>query len=302
MRSLIERMESPHTGRQGMLNEERHINEGVDRQVETPDKVFDVLSQIGRNSFVCVGYVTGANMDIPKVKRLNPETNRMKSYDDYETFGKEIGSEEEIGALVKITSYNFRYYTNDDVAKQYGSYKDKMNGVRGKYGLPPIGDSEGGYTQRLGYGGGIDVYAGNDESKQGSFYVNANTFGASINGVVYAVNNEGHIVQELSQEQVKPYLKAKGEEVPGVNALRKMGAEEKQVQDYINDVKNLKFKYMRFEGNAILWVAATVNKQKIVYINSNLSKTINDININPQDFVEKARERYNVDVANMPEM
>ena len=80
-----------------------------------------------------------------------------------------------------------------------------------------------------------------------------------------------------------------------------MGAEEEQVQDYINDVKDLKFQYRRFEGNAILWVAATVNKQKIVYINSNLVKSINDINISTQDFVEKAKERYNIDMANMPE-
>jgi len=302
MRSLMERMAVPHTGRQGMLNEERHLNEGIDRQVETPDKVFDVLSEIGRNSFVCIGYVTGANLNIPKGKRLNPATKRMNSYDDYEAFGKEIGSEHEIGALVKITSYNFRYFNNDDIAKKYkGEYKTSANDIRAKYGLPPIGDADNVYTQRVDYGGGVELYNGNDESKKGSFYVNANTFGASVHGVVYAVDNEGNIVQELSEEQVKPYLRAKGEEVPGANALRKMGAEEEQVQSYINDIKSLKFIYKRFEGNSILWIAATTNKQKIVYINSNLMKTVNDININPQDFVEKAKERYSVDMTNMPE-
>jgi hypothetical protein len=69
-----------------------------------------------------------------------------------------------------------------------------------------------------------------------------------------------------------------------------MGAEEDRIQSYIEAVNNLKFKYTRFEGNSILWVAATVNKQRIVYINSNLAKCINGININTQDFVEKAKK------------
>jgi hypothetical protein len=301
IRSLMERMSMPHTGRQGMLNEERHLNEAVERKVESPDKVFDILDQIGKNDFVCVGYVSGANLDLPKVKRVNPATNRMKSYDDMETFSKNMGSEEEIAALVKITSYNFRYYNNKDVKKNYGEYKTKFNDIRGKYGLDPVADKENDYTQTMNYGSGVDVYAGGDETKQGNFYVAANTSGAGINGVVYAVNAEGHIIQELKPEQVKPYLKAKGEEVPGANALRKMGVEETEVKKYIEEVKSLKMNYKRFEGNSILWVAATVNGQKIVYINSNMMRSVNDININPQDFIAKAQERYNVDMNKMPE-
>lgn len=302
MRSLMERMEKPHTGRQGMLNEERHLNEGVERKVESPDKVFDILEQIGKNNFVCVGYVTGANLDMPKVKRINPATNRMKSFDDMETFSKDMGSEEQIAALVKITSYNFRYYNNNDVKKKYGYYKTKFNDIRLKYGLGPVSDKENDYTNTMNYGSGVDVYAGADENKNGNFYVAANTAGARINSVVYAINQEGHIMQELTKEQVKPYLKAKGEEVPGANALRKMGKEESEVQKYIEEVKGLNMNYKRFEGNSILWVAATVNGQKIIYINSNIMRSVNGININPQDFIAKARERYNVDMNNMPEV
>lgn len=302
IRSLMERMEMPHTAMQGMLNEQVHLNEGVERKVETPEKVFEILNDIGRNDFVCVGIVTGANLNIPQVKKKNPETNRMKNYDDWEKFGSDIGSEEEIGALVKISSYNFRYYPTDDVNKKYGEWKSKANDIRSKYGLEPIQDKEGDYKDKINYGSGINVYSGGDESKQGNFYIAFNSYGVKPKGIVYAVNKDGHIVQELSDEQVIPYLKEKDPYagVSGVSALKKMGMEEDEIERYVNDIRNLKFSYKNFEGNSILWIAATVNKQKIVYINDNLVKSVNGININKDDFIAKAVERYKVDMQNMP--
>jgi NAD-dependent deacetylase len=59
---------------------------------------------------------------------------------------------------------------------------------------------------------------------------------------------------------------------------------------------------MNFEANSILWIAASVNGEKIVYINNNLSRTVDDININPQDFIAIARERYQIDLSNLHEM
>lgn len=299
MRSLIERMSRPHTAMQGIINEEKHLNEGIERRVESPEKVFDILDQIGKNNFVCVGYVTGANLNLPKAKRLNPETNKMNSYDDMEAFSREIGSEEQIAALVKITSYNFRYYSNSDMKKKYGEYKSKYNDIRTKYGLDPVADKENRYTQTMNYGSGFDTYSGNDESKKGHFYVPSNIAGANVKGVIYAINADGNIIKELPQEQIESYIKERDEKVPGEKALRKMGREEAEIQKYIDEVSSLNMKYKSFEGNSILWVAASVNGQKIVYINSKLNRTVNDININPQDFVAKAKERYNVDMNNI---
>ena len=70
-----------------------------ERRVETPDKIFDVLDQIKKGDWITIGYVTGADLNVPKVKRKNPLTNRMKGYDDYSVFGNENG---EIAGLVKI--------------------------------------------------------------------------------------------------------------------------------------------------------------------------------------------------------
>ena len=109
MRSLIERIEMPHTAMQALLNESKLINEGIEREVKNPEDVIDVLQNLPGNKWVCVGYVTEANLNLPKVQKRNPLTNRMKGYEDYETFAGEMGYEDEVGALVKITSYNCPY-------------------------------------------------------------------------------------------------------------------------------------------------------------------------------------------------
>jgi hypothetical protein len=64
----------------------------------------------------------------------------------------------------------------------------------------------------------------------------------------------------------------------------------------------LKFKYINFESNSILWIAATINGEKIVYINDNLYRAVDGIDINPQDFRAIARERYQIDLNNLQEM
>jgi hypothetical protein len=64
----------------------------------------------------------------------------------------------------------------------------------------------------------------------------------------------------------------------------------------------LKFKYINFESNSILWIAATINGEKIVYINDNLYRAVDGIDINPQDFRAIARERYQIDLNDLQEM
>ena len=81
-----------------------------------------------------------------------------------------------------------------------------------------------------------------------------------------------------------------------------MGAEEEKIQDYIEQIKNLKFKYINFESNSILWIAATINGEKIIYINDNLARAVDGIDIRPEDFREIARERYQIDLSSLQEM
>lgn len=267
------------------------------RRVASSSEFFDILDKIGNGKFVTIGYVTGANLDVPTISRRNPATNRMKKYPDYTVFG----GEEEIGALVKITSYNMRYLNRTTVGQKYGEFKTSANDIRTNFGIDPIADKTS-YKQGTNWSpNGPEIYNGKNADLQSHSYNPQNIFGVKPKGVVYAINKEGHIIKELSPEQVRPYLKAK-REIDGVAALRKMGAEEERIQDYINQINNLKFKYINFESNSILWIAATINGEKIVYINDNLYRAVDGIDISPQDFRAIARERYQIDLNDLQEM
>ena len=112
---------------------------------------------------------------------------------------------------------------------------------------------------------------------------------------------DGKILNDVPQEQIVPYLKAKGE-ISGVSALRKMGVEEDKIQEYIKKMTDLKFKYVNFESKSILWIAATVDGEKIIYINDDLQRAVDGIDIRPDDFREIARNRYKITLDMLGEM
>lgn len=276
------------------------------RRIATPNEFFDILDQIKGGQWVTIGAVVGANLNgYPSVKRKNPLTNRMKGYPDHEAFGVP----EEISALVKISSYNMQFSNRDRVSQRYGEWKQAVNSIRRDYGAPEIQDKSG-YKGLNDYGKGIEGYNGNKESLKGHSYAPQNIFNVKPKSIVYAINQEGHIIQALKPEQVKPYIKqykeynsdATSYRDSGANALMKMGVEEEKIKEYLQKIADLKFSYMNFEANSILWIAASVNGEKIVYINNNLSRAVDDININPQDFIAIAKERYQKDLNSLHEM
>ena len=67
------------------------------------------------------------------------------------------------------------------------------------------------------------------------------------------------------------------------------------------EINNLKFSYRNFEADSILWMVATINGEKIIYINDNLNRVVDDININKDDFIKVAKERYKKDLMNIQE-
>ena len=224
----------------------------------------------------------------------------MKGYPDYSSFARE-GYDAEIGALVKITSYNFRYFNREEVSKRYGEYKDKVNGIRARYAIDPIQDKES-YKEKTAWSDRApEVYKGQNAELQTHSYNPQNMFGANIKGVTYAVDTNGHIIRALDDDEVKPYLKAKSQD-SGVTALRKMNAEEATIDSYLKEIQELKFRYMNFESNSILWMAATVDGEKIIYINDALQRTVEGIDINPSDFRAIARERYKISLDMLGEM
>ena len=271
------------------------------RTVKTSNDFFDILDKINGGAIVTIGYVTSADLNVPIVKRKNPLTNRMKGYNDYSVFQNESGRE--IGALVKVTSYNFNYRNRQSVHDEYhNKIKPQMNAIRQEFGVPEV-QTKASYKDVMNFGGnGQEVYKGDNEAKFGNSYSPQNMFKPlHVKGVVYLVDTQGNIIRGLDEKEVVPYLKAK-KEPTGVSALRKMGADEERIQEYINRIKELKFSYRNFEANSILYIVATVNGEKIIYINDNLRRCVDDIDINPQDFIAVAKDRYKKDLQAIQEM
>lgn len=269
------------------------------RKVKSSNEFFDILDKIGNGKFVSIGYVTGANLNVPTIKKKNPLTNRMKSYPDYTVFN---GIDKRpIGALVKITLYNFQYMNRNLVSKKYGEYKQAANAIRNEYGIDDM-KSRTSYKQKTSWSPNApETYVGNNEELKDHSYSPQNVYGSNTYSTVYTVGLDGKILNEIPQEQIAQYLKEK-DEVSGVSALRKMGAEDAKIKEYIKKMKDLKFKYVNFESKSILWIAATVNGEKIIYINDDLQRAVDGIDIRPEDFREIARNRYKITLDMLGEM
>ena len=223
----------------------------------------------------------------------------MKGYPDYTVFN---GIDKRpIGALVKITLYNFQYMNRNLVSKKYGEYKQAANAIRNEYGIDDM-KSRTSYKQKTSWSPNApETYVGNNEELKDHSYSPQNVYGSNTYSTVYTVGLDGKILNEIPQEQIAQYLKEK-DEVSGVSALKKMGAEDTKIKEYIKKMKDLKFKYVNFESKSILWIAATVNGEKIIYINDDLQRAVDGIDIRPEDFREIARNRYKITLDMLGEM
>lgn len=304
MQSLMERMEGHYTLNEAQAYENSLLSEAARkrRRVASPEELFDILAQLdpmegsgGRSTpKVTIGYVTAANLNYPTIKKKNPATNRMKSYPDMATFGADMGEQGEIGGVIKLTSYNLNFRNPERVGQRYSEYKNQANDIRQRYGLEPMASKS--YTGNANFGDtGIKTYDGANDALRSHTYTPQNVFGAVKKSVYYLVGADGHIVREVDANALKNYFKGKAE-VSGVPALRKMGVEEAKIQEYIKELTNLGMDYKNFEHSSILYIVCTVANEPLIYINDNLSQSINDIAVIPADFIAVAKDRYKKDL------
>jgi hypothetical protein len=270
------------------------------RRIATPDEIFDLLDDAKGRKFATIGYVTSASFDLPKAKRLNPVTNRMNSYDDYTPLGKHLGYEDGIGGVVKLTSYTMQLSNRKQMNQDYDKYVGDANAIRAKYGLEPMKHSNG-YTKTMDYGNGIPVYNGDNETKKGHVYYPANTYDAQIRNTYYVVDKDGSIDREVTKDELKDFLKARKDSISGVATLRKMGAEEEKIQQFISEIGSLKMNYKHFEYSSILYIVGSANGEKYVYINTNLNRAVGDVNVNAQEFAVIVKAKYVDDLSDIPE-
>jgi hypothetical protein len=307
MRSLMERMKGKMTPYEGMINEERMINEALssDRELITSNNFFDFKSAMRQGGFATIGYVTGANLEYPTVKLKKDGDKRIKNYPDMDSVGKKLNYKgENIGGIIKLTRYHINWDTEENLNKKYSQYKKDYNNICDEFNCPDGKISDGGVykTDKIEYGNDkTSTYAGDNEEKIGNTYVNQNTHGATISSKYYLIDISGAIVREVDKEELKDYFKSKNTSSKAVNALRKMNVEEEKIQEFINKTNNLKMKYQRFEVSSILYcVGAYKNDegklQKAIFINDNLKDTMKDVKFNPWELRQLEEENRNIDM------
>ena len=294
MHMLMERMDKHYT-----LNEAEELSEKLDaRDREDVDtaEFFDMIGQMKGGAKATIGYVSSARLNIPQVKKKNPETNRMKNYDDWETFGKQMGVED-VAGVVKFASYNLSWRSPSNMTKHYNSkYVEPANAIRAKYGISPIAKREP-YTQTLSFGNGVSAYNGGNEELMGHSYSPQDTAGAKTNVEYYLVNSQGNIIKEVSAAELKPYFK---EVAPsGIGELKKLNKSDEEIAAYAKEIASLNFRYMQFEHSSVVYVITSINGEKKRYFNKNLTNALKGITINPQEFLSKAKERYQIDSENV---
>lgn len=297
IKSLNERIERVERNGSILLSEgKRMIKE--DRMLASSNELFDLLDSMETSGgkFVTIGYLVGANLNIPQVKRKNPDTNRMKNYDDYESFSKQIGEENEIGGIISVTSFQVNWKPRSKFGEFYNKYKQDLDAIRAEYGLEPTGSRDSTETQSDYGNGAISTYSGaNSELSSNSYAPMQNVATSKKKRTYYVVDKDGHISHPIEKEKLAAFFKP-SREPSGVAALRKLGVEEAKIQEYIKRVQDLKVVINKFENSKILYISTTIDGQEYTFINDRLTTNINGVTIAPEDFYRIAKERYEKDV------
>jgi hypothetical protein len=311
MRSLMERMGSNMTAYEASLNEEARIAEAIDenRTLVHANNLYDVITTMSRGGYASFGYVMGANLNLPIIKKKNPATNRIKNYVDNEALGSKLNyPADKIGGIVKFTRYLVHWDTPESIGKKYGDYKTGFNNICDEYGCSDakIKDKEYKTKEKINYGdNGFEHYSGNDEAKRGHDYSSQNLHGAKIKSTYLLVDVDGNIIREVNKNEIKEYIKPKSEYGYGtekiVKALKEIGTEEAKIKEVIDKVNSLNMRYQTFLLHSILYiVGATKNSdgglKKIIFLNDGMKDIFGDVKINANQLRDKVRQEREIDL------
>lgn len=281
MNALFERMNGHYT-----YLEAQAINENIeelDARGREDIPVADFPSEIQKikgGTKCTIGYVSSANLDIPQIKMKNPETNRMKNYPDWPTFSKNIGVEG-VGGVIKFSRYCFNWRGPENMRKHYNlNYVTPVNDIRAKRGLAPIEKRP--RLNAVDGEEGLPSYSMQDTGK-----------GTTVSKY-FLIGTNGHIIKEISYEELKPYFKKSS--TSGVADLRKMNASDAEIKAYENEIAALKFSYRRFNFSSIAYVITTIGGVKKRFFNDELSSDIRGTGVNPEEFIQMAKNWYKLDV------
>lgn len=260
---------------------------------------FEVLDKAKNAGFITFGYAVAADLALPMVKRRNPKTGRPKGFPDYGQFAQEIGYEgENISGIIKITQYNIPYQTEEAYNSQYTKDRELANAIRAEFGLEPLKNKT--YTEQDKETGehGIKRYNGNDDEKKGHTYKRLYIKGGNVKSMYYTVGSNGEIEQPITPDRIKNYKK-KPQGIQGVSELRKLGVDDARIQEFIKRMMETfnggRIGGLSFLYDHILYIVATIDGNKYVYVNNKLDLPLggdSDIIVDNNDLIAIAKEKY----------
>lgn len=274
VKSLIDRIENPET-----LNESKVGFRFIDKAENLPD----LLAGLKPGKMFTFGYVNVAQIVVPTVKRKNPETNRMKSYEDYAQLGKNLGEEGDVVNVIKLSMYNFPWQEQNRVKQRYSDWRTKRDELAGRFGVT-YGKARYG-TEMNNFGGGIESYKGNNPELSDHTYLNFNLHNIyPFSTTYYLLFSDGSIKQV---DEKKLEFKAKNS-YDELQKLRDAGATEADLECLLG------MNYHKFENSKILFVSGTeMDGVPTLLINDHLSDKISGIaGVNRDAIVQIAKDRY----------
>ena len=251
--------------------------------VTGPEEFYDILAGIPNGRFVTFGYVSAAKVVVPKGKRLNPKTNRMNQFDDYEALGNELGVNGVVTGVIKLSVYNFPWQTEEKVNSAYQSFKNDRDNLASKYGVE-VGSAR--YkTNTMNFGPGVKGYGGNNAELRGHTYTNINMYGIKAREVHYYLTfDDGHL-EEIEKERLQFLPPTVKDTI--IDKLKNAGATPEEVEPLT------KMNYVRFEHSHLLFFSATSDGIPTVMINTHLSDKIAGITlVDTNEIINLAKERY----------
>ena len=293
MKLLMERMEKRYTPREvSILSEEISEADARDRNDVDTSEFFDLVSSMKGGSKATIGYMSAAKLVLPQVKRKNPETNRMKSYDDWEAFGKALGVEGEVAGVLKFACYNLNWRSPINMNKHYNkNYVDKVNQIRSEYGIEPMGHKKA-YADTMNFGSGVSVYSGDNADKIGHSY-SPQDIGNAIKDVkYYLIGVDGKIIREVSIDELKPYFKQPT--IDGIRAMKAINMGDDEIAEYAKKVAALNFRYTQFEHSSVVFVITSINGEKKRFFNKNLRDNVNGLKIDTNEVLNLAKQKYQI--------
>lgn len=273
------------------------------RKVYDINEFIDIMSSIKNGCFATVCYLSSA-----KVKKTlrgvdtdafgsDLDANRTDGDEEYYNTLKQYqsGSIKKFpyNGVVKMSKIQFHWQSEEKYGENYGKYADARDALITKYGgVPARKDST---DAKQAYGNG-SVSIGSTDNTQGKLYSHQN--GATIQNRTteyFLVDTNGKLKGGISKNAIQKIV-AKSGDADGVSALRKVNATDEQIASYLEELKKLKFHVLKLMYDSILFVVASVNGEKIFFWNSKLAQQVGSgsyvVQIDPQSFMEKAKELY----------